>query len=513
MPSRRTFLHAASGTALATSLTEFGSLAAWGETVAAEAAVSPDLVRLQPGIEPIVEKIEQTPRGDCFRMAAGLLQAGLPYRQFMAALFLAGIRNVNPQPPGFKFHCVFVIHAAHQLSLDAPAGERLLPMFWALDAFKDSQQQDVRQGDFRLGPLTGKLPAPEKAWDAFHAAMNDWDEEAAQHAVAALARSRGAHEVIAGLWQYGARDYRNIGHKAIFVANTWRTLQTIGWQHAEPALRSLVLGLLDFGRDEKVNDYAFADQSYVGNAERAKRTIAKLPGNWTAATADPVATRELLAAIRSGNVDAACDAAQQQLLSGKVSAQAVWDAVHLASGELMMRQPGIYGIHTVTSTNGLRYAYQMAASPETRLMLTLQGVGWMSQFRNFMSGKPQGLNDVRIDQLEPGEIAKQPGDALEEIFDLVGNNNPAAAAKTLHFARLNPQLGELPQTARRLLFRKAMDAHDYKYTASVFEDYGRVSPAWQPQLAATAVYYLRGNKQQDSPVMAQAQQAVRGLLR
>ena len=48
--------------------------------------------------------------------------------------------------------------------------------------------------------------------------------------------------------RYGARDFRDIGHKAIYVANAWRTLQTIGWQHAEPVLRSLAYALLDHER-------------------------------------------------------------------------------------------------------------------------------------------------------------------------------------------------------------------------------------------------------------------------
>ena len=44
--------------------------------------------------------------------------------------------------------------------------------------------------------------------------------------------------------KYGCRDFRDIGHKAIYVANAFRTLEVIGWQHAEPVLRSLAFALL-----------------------------------------------------------------------------------------------------------------------------------------------------------------------------------------------------------------------------------------------------------------------------
>src|SRR5690606_23778359 len=124
----------------------------------AEAEVTADLVRFTPDVEPIVRLIEDTPQDKCFEMVVEQLKKGLPYRNFLAALFLAGIRNVNPQPPGFKFHCVFAIHSANQLSLDAQPEDRLLPLFWALDQFKRSQADDVKQGDFQLKQLQGTIP-------------------------------------------------------------------------------------------------------------------------------------------------------------------------------------------------------------------------------------------------------------------------------------------------------------------------------------------------------------------
>ena len=84
----------------------------------------------------------------------------------------------------------------------------------------------------------------DRARQAFIEAMNNWDEAAADAAVAGLARTADAREVFEVFCRYGARDFRDIGHKAIYVANSWRTLQHIGWQHAEPVLRSLAYALL-----------------------------------------------------------------------------------------------------------------------------------------------------------------------------------------------------------------------------------------------------------------------------
>src|SRR5436309_14822865 len=111
----------------------------------ADAEGTPDAVKFRPEIEPLVSLIENTPRDKCAEMAVEQLRRGVSYRQLLAALFLAGIRNVNPRPPGFAMHCVFVIHSAHLISLEAPSDSRLLPLFYALDDFKAAQDRDAKQ--------------------------------------------------------------------------------------------------------------------------------------------------------------------------------------------------------------------------------------------------------------------------------------------------------------------------------------------------------------------------------
>ena len=59
------------------------------------------------------------------------------------------------------------------------------------------------------------------------------------------------------------------GHRP---ADACRTLHAIGWQYAEPVLRSLVLALLDFKRDQKMNGYALDDQCYAQNLKRVAKS-------------------------------------------------------------------------------------------------------------------------------------------------------------------------------------------------------------------------------------------------
>src|SRR5215467_13622432 len=131
----------------------------------ADAEITPEIVKFRSEIEPLVSLIERTPRERCAEMVVEQLRSGVSYRQLLAALFLAGIRNVNPRPPGFALHCVFVIYAAHLISLEAPADARLLPLFYALDDFKAAQERDAKQpsGDYTMRTIGGPLPAPGRA--------------------------------------------------------------------------------------------------------------------------------------------------------------------------------------------------------------------------------------------------------------------------------------------------------------------------------------------------------------
>src|SRR5689334_12227772 len=173
-----------------------------------EAEVTADVVRFRPEIEPLVSLIENTPREKCAEMAVEQLRRGVSYRQMLAALFLAGVRNVNPRPPGFALHCVFVIYSSHLISLEAPADSRLLPLFYALDDFKAAQERDAKApaGDYTMRAIRGPLPSPDRAASELTSAMEAWDMERAERAVVSLVRNRSASEIFAMLWRYGARD-------------------------------------------------------------------------------------------------------------------------------------------------------------------------------------------------------------------------------------------------------------------------------------------------------------------
>src|SRR5262249_44934448 len=193
------------------------------------------------------------------------------------------------------------------------------------------------EGDWTLAKVDeSRLPAPDRARDEFVRAMEAWDADAADAAVAQLCRTSGAAATMEPVWRMAVRDQRNIGHKPIFAMQCWRTLQAIGWQHAEPVLRSLAFGLLDLQGDQRPVPVG----PYEANLENAK----KVRDGWQVGKPDPSATQSLLAAIRQASAEDAAAEAVKQLNAG-VAPESLWDAVDLAAGELLMLTPGIIALH------------------------------------------------------------------------------------------------------------------------------------------------------------------------
>jgi hypothetical protein len=473
---------------------------------AAEAGETTGVVRLRPEVEPTVRLLEQTPRETLLEEVAARIRNGLSYQDVVAALMLAGVRNIQPRPSvGFKFHAVLVVNSAHLASLASPDADRWLPIFWSLDYFKDAQARDVREGNWTMEPVDERtVPAASRAREAFVQAMERWDEAAADAAVAALARTAGADETFELFYRFGCRDFRSIGHKAIFVANAKRTLDCIGWQHSEPVLRSLAYALLNHSGEPNP---ATSDLAADAPGRRNQERLATIRPDWLDGKLDSDAAWDLLAVLRSGSSDDACDRVVE-LLNRGVAPQSIWDALLAGSGELLMRQPGIVSLHAVTTSNALRYAYATSGNPDTRRMALLQNAAFLPLFRAAMQLRGD-VSQRQLDQLEPFPIAARDPDTLDGIFADVSGDRMQAARKVLAYLREAPAESLINQ-ARRLVFLHGTDSHDYKFSSAVLEDYYHMSPEWRDRYLATAVFRLRGSGEPRNPIVERTRVALHG---
>jgi hypothetical protein len=503
--SRRTFLRTAAASGAACGLGDLGFLAQL-PPVRAEETKPDGKVQLRPEIEPLVRLIEDTSRDKLLEAVASRIRGGTSYRDVLAALLLAGVRNVQPRPSvGFKFHAVLVVNSAHLASISSPDEHRWLPIFWALDHFKTAQASDINEGDWTMAPVEeARVPSADKARAAFLAAMEKWDESAADAAAAGLARSAGAQETFELLFRLGCRDFRDIGHKAIYVANAYRTLQCIGWQHAEPVLRSLAYALLAHrGEGNPGTSELAPDRPGRRNLELAK----KLRSDWTTGKLDSSATKELLAALRNDSEDDACDLVVKQINAG-VHPQSVWDALFCGGGELLFRQRGIVALHALTTANALSFAYQTSGDDLTRRLVTLQCAAFVPLFRNAMRGRGK-VAEFKIDELAPAATEATGDGAVGEVFSTLGKDREQAAQKLLGaLAKKQVTAESVIDAGRILVFLKGDNSHDYKFSSAVLEDYYHVSPAWRDKFLASGVFNLRSSADRDNALVRRTRAAL-----
>lgn len=460
--------------------------------------VDPAAVTFRPEIEPVVQWIERTPRDRVFDVAVEQLKAGLSYRDLMAGLFLAGIRNIKPRPVGFKFHAVMVINSAHLLAQTSAVEDRLLPMFWALDNFKNSQEADVREGDWTLTAVDDlKVPSATRSKGELEKAFEAWDSDAADAATAGLCRSAGAAETMEVFWKCAIRDHRNIGHKPIFAMQCWRTLQNIGWQHAEPVLRSLSYGILDLQGD--------SNAAPVGSYEANKERAAKFREDWTRGREDWVASRDFLDALRRSSSEDASEAALRCVNEG-VAPGLLWDAILLAGQELMQRAPGILPIHAVTASNALHFIHRASGDDQTRKLALLQAAGWIPLYRERMNIPAEAV----IDQIEPIQPDhSDPREAVEEIASDLGSDRHRAIAKAVGFLDRGGSADQVFAMARHNILLKGRDSHDYKFGAASLEEFEvATDDRWKKPLAVSVLANVPAAGTEDSPLMLRAREAL-----
>lgn len=483
-----------------------GSFAFLGQLPELSAGEVRRRVQVSEDIEPLVRLIEDTPRNQLLEAVAGRIRQGASYQPLLSALMLAGVRGIRPRPVGFKFHAVLVVNSAHLASLSAPDRDRWLPLFWALDNYKISQERNRQEGDWSMAPLDdSRLPEAAVSAQRFREAMDNWDEEGADRAIARWSRVASLDEVYEAFWRLGARDFRDIGHKAIFVANSYRTLQTIGWRHAEPIVRSLAYALVEHeGTNPKDRD---DERDRPGRDNLRKLT--RIRADWQSGRRSREATLDLAATLRSSGPGDASDKVVS-LLNDRIDPASVWDGLFLGAGELLMRQPGIVGLHCVTTINAMHFGWQTTANDETRRFLMLQGAAFLPMFRQAMQGRGQ-IADTRLDTLEAAPMREPVPEAIDAILADATRDRGLAARKLLGLLSRDPQAAvPFINQARRMIFLKGNDSHDYKFSSAAMEDYFHTTSDWRNLYLASALFQLKGSGGADNGLVRRTQAALAG---
>jgi len=450
-------------------------------------------------IPPLVTLIEQTPRDQLTTKITALIRQGLGRQPLLWAIQLAGMRQIQPRPVGFRFHAVMMVDAARRLAASHGGAEGWVPILWNLDYFKFSQQRNLNLGGWQLSAFNDRVPAPDQALPLLRQGLMARDEQQVDAAAVAVARQQGLNQVFELLAHFSVRDFHSIGHKAIYLCHSWRLFQLNGGQQAQTVLRALAYALIADG-NVSPEDAHWTRQDYGHNLRRASR----IPLTAWRTGSDSVATDALVKLLATAPADDCCDAVVERLQHSTV--QAMWDAIFLAAAERVLQQPNIPMLHCVTVSHAIGWLWRQSAQPENRNLLLLQAVAYLARMRDqrWNAGErpesPAGLASLQADTAVLSEAERRAA-----IFDGRGRGLNSSQLMAYPFSNENAAFYTQLQS---LLRRKSSQAHDFKYGASVLETQRWLSPQYRLKFLAAAAVRLPAAGMPDT---TEAQQIERWL--
>jgi hypothetical protein len=125
-------------------------------------------------------------------------------------------------------------------------------------------------------------------------------------------------------------------------------------------------------------------------------------------------------------------------------------------------------------------------------------------------GNSNGLKSLRVDELQPTNEKDGKPPTVDEIFADISQDRLKAASKTLAWLKENPVPNDFIAAARRLVFLKGTNPHDYKFSSAVLEDYQNVSPSWRDRYLAASVFNLRGSGDPENDLVKRTRAALQG---
>jgi hypothetical protein len=331
-------------------------------------------------VQDLVQWIRTTPREPALARGARELRAGLDPARLLGALLLASAREIRTDLPRFN-HAALSVSAIDQLARSAPAAERQRTALWCLDYFKEAQRPSPARtiGACRRSTRSG-FPGVRAARAALVDALERWDRDAADAAIAGWVRSAPLDEVFDLLFEYGTRCAANLGHKAIYAALARRALPLLGEPYAEDVLRSVVASFFLDGPTPAAAPFERAARSSArGSPARAAARGGPGAGQRAPGGAAPLRARGAAAGGRApdrGRRSAAFPVGRGRGGGG---------GGH--GGEPRHREPARFDLGQRAAPHRAR-----GRGPRLALLALLQAAAWGARFRRCARRGPAGLS-------------------------------------------------------------------------------------------------------------------------
>lgn len=446
----------------------------------------------------LLRLLEDSARERLPRELVQRIRGGLRYEELLAALSWAAVRNVQPYPDvGYKYHSVMVLRSINATTQHLSSIEQWLPIIWAADYFKSAQAQERASSAWRLPRrLATPVGDARRARRALIAALENWDRDAADAAIVNYAPVASMDDIFSLLFAYGARDLREIGHKAIAVANAHILFSRLGSTQSQALLRSTVAALQnsDAGPNPARHDLE-PDRPWRQNQKRLR----EIPALWQQGRNDPAARAELRSALYQVSEEEAGSVIVTMLQQG-ISPDAVWQVLFDTAAEFVMAQPSILSVHAQTTANALHYAYRVCGAAETQKLVMLQCAAFIAMFRRITGA---GASDFDLEALQPLPLHGPSADSIDELYaDVSAGRRLQAAGKALGYLDSGGDPEALIARTRHHFVYYADEPHDYKFPEAVFENCAQLSDTeWRRRFLSAGMAHFKAPAEQPGPIV------------
>jgi hypothetical protein len=459
-----------------------------------------------PGVA-LLKLLEDSTREHLPRELVQRIRGGLHYEELLAGLTWAAVRNVQPYPVvGYKYHSVMVLRSIDAMTQHLSSPERWLPIIWAADYFKSAQAEERAASAWRQAQRSATAVEGEAAARGqLIAALDHWDREAADAALINYAAAAPTDAIFSLLFAYGARDLRDIGHKAIAVANAHSLALRLGKPQSEALLRSTVAALQNSDQDPNPADHALEpDRPWRLNQARLR----EIPVAWKQGRHDAGARAELRSALYRVSPDEAGGVIVSMLRAG-ISPDALWQVLFNTPAEFVMAQPGILTVHAQTTANALHYAYRSCGDPQTQQLMLLQCAALIAMFRRFTA---VSASDFALEALQPLPLHASSDEAIDEIYaDVSAGHRLRAAGKSVGYLEGGGDPESLIARIRHQVVYYADEPHDYKFPEAVFDSYAQFpDAAWRRRFLSAGMAYYKAPAQHPRPLIQGTLEMLRG---
>ena len=115
-----------------------------------------------------------------------------------------------------------------------------------------------------------------------------------------------------------------------------------------------------------------------------------------------------------------------------------------------------------------------------------------------LSDSPLQAVRQTFEKLDAEPLKSTGGDAIQEILSEISSNRIQAAKKLRSYLGSGGNSHQFVDASRKVLFQKGRDAHDYKFSSAVLEDYIHISRQWRDEFLAMSVFNLKGSGHPDN---------------